>query len=63
MKLADVQAIDIHVHPKTQAMTLLQHKVLFGSDWPAIRVERWLEEFAAISAIARTFHTTRSLTR
>src|SRR5262249_8155479 len=25
--------------------TLLQDKVMFGSDWPAIGVERWLEEF------------------
>ena len=25
--------------------TLLQDKVLFGSDWPAISVERWIEEF------------------
>lgn len=25
--------------------TLLQDKAMFGSDWPAIGVERWLEEF------------------
>jgi predicted TIM-barrel fold metal-dependent hydrolase len=25
--------------------TLLQDKVLFGSDWPVISVERWMEEF------------------
>ena len=25
--------------------SLLQDKVLFGSDWPAIGVERWIEEF------------------
>ena len=25
--------------------SLLQDKALFGSDWPAIPVERWLEEF------------------
>ncbi|TAJ77642.1 4-hydroxyphenyl-beta-ketoacyl-CoA hydrolase, partial [bacterium] len=25
--------------------TVLQDKVLFGSDWPSIGVERWLEEF------------------
>ncbi len=28
-----------------QANTIIQDKVLFGSDWPAIKVERWLEEF------------------
>jgi predicted TIM-barrel fold metal-dependent hydrolase len=27
------------------AGTILQDKVLFGSDWPAIKPERWLEEF------------------
>ncbi|MBI4528403.1 MAG: amidohydrolase [Deltaproteobacteria bacterium] len=27
------------------ANTILQDKMLFGSDWPAIGVERWLEEF------------------
>jgi predicted TIM-barrel fold metal-dependent hydrolase len=27
------------------AGTILQDKCLFGSDWPAIKVERWLEEF------------------
>src|SRR5262249_60850482 len=25
--------------------TLLQDKAMFGSDWPAMVVERWLEEF------------------
>jgi len=30
------------------ANTILQDRVLFGSDWPAIKVERWLEEFAAL---------------
>lgn len=30
------------------ASTILQDKVLFGSDWPAIKVERWLEEFAEL---------------
>jgi len=30
------------------ANTILQDKVLFGSDWPAIKVERWLEEFAEL---------------
>ena len=29
--------------------TLLQDKVMFGSDWPAIGVERWLEEFQQIN--------------
>jgi predicted TIM-barrel fold metal-dependent hydrolase len=29
--------------------TLLQDKVLFGSDWPAIGVERWIEEFNQLS--------------
>lgn len=28
-----------------QVNSLLQDKALFGSDWPAISVERWLEEF------------------
>ena len=28
--------------------TILQDKVLFGSDWPSIGVERWLEEFEKI---------------
>jgi predicted TIM-barrel fold metal-dependent hydrolase len=27
------------------ATTILQDRVLFGSDWPAIPVERWIEEF------------------
>lgn len=27
------------------AGTILQDKMLFGSDWPAIKVERWMEEF------------------
>ncbi len=31
-----------------QAGTILQDKALFGSDWPAIPVERWLEEFDAL---------------
>lgn len=30
------------------ANTIIQDKVLFGSDWPAIKVERWLEEFAEL---------------
>ena len=30
------------------ANTLLRHKVLFGSDWPAITPDRWLADFAAI---------------
>jgi predicted TIM-barrel fold metal-dependent hydrolase len=29
--------------------TLLQNKAMFGSDWPAIGVERWLEEFAQLN--------------
>jgi predicted TIM-barrel fold metal-dependent hydrolase len=29
--------------------TLLQDKAMFGSDWPAIGVERWLEEFAQVN--------------
>ena len=29
----------------TYASNILQDKVLFGSDWPAIDVERWLDEF------------------
>jgi predicted TIM-barrel fold metal-dependent hydrolase len=31
-----------------QANSLLQDKVLFGSDYPLISVERWLEEFEAL---------------
>jgi len=31
-----------------QANSILQDKILFGSDWPSIGVERWLEEFAQI---------------
>ena len=27
------------------ARTLLKHKMLFGTDWPMLTVERWLEEF------------------
>ena len=27
------------------ANSILQDKVLFGSDWPSMGVERWLEEF------------------
>jgi predicted TIM-barrel fold metal-dependent hydrolase len=27
------------------ANTLLKHKVLFGSDWPVIRPDRWLSDF------------------
>lgn len=27
------------------ANTIIQDKVLFGSDWPAVGVERWLDEF------------------
>jgi len=27
------------------ANSIIQDRVLFGSDWPAISVERWLEEF------------------
>ncbi len=30
------------------ANTLLKHKMLFGSDWPAITPERWLADFAGI---------------
>lgn len=29
--------------------TLIQDKAMFGSDWPAIGVERWLEEFAQVN--------------
>jgi len=29
--------------------TLLQDKVMFGSDWPAIGVERWMEEFQQLN--------------
>jgi uncharacterized protein len=30
------------------ANTLLKHKVLFGSDWPALTPDRWLADFATI---------------
>ncbi len=30
------------------ANTIIQDRVLFGSDWPAVTPERWLEEFAAL---------------
>ena len=29
--------------------TIIQDKVMFGSDWPALSVERWMEEFNQIS--------------
>ena len=28
------------------ANTILKHKMLFGSDWPAITPDRWLKDFA-----------------
>jgi hypothetical protein len=28
--------------------SLLKHKMLFGSDWPAITPDRWLADFEAI---------------
>lgn len=31
-----------------QANSILQDKVLFGSDWPSIKPERWLTEFAEL---------------
>ena len=31
------------------ADTLLRHKMLFGSDWPAITPDRWLEDFEGIA--------------
>jgi predicted TIM-barrel fold metal-dependent hydrolase len=31
------------------AGTILQDKCLFGSDWPSIKVERWMEEFEQLS--------------
>ncbi len=31
------------------ANTLLKHKVLFGSDWPAITPDRWMADFATIN--------------
>jgi predicted TIM-barrel fold metal-dependent hydrolase len=30
------------------AKTILQDKCLFGSDWPVIQLERWLEEFESL---------------
>jgi predicted TIM-barrel fold metal-dependent hydrolase len=32
-----------------QVNSILQDKALFGSDWPAISVERWLEEFRQLN--------------
>lgn len=32
-----------------QVNTLLQDKALFGSDWPALTVERWMEEFKELN--------------
>ena len=29
--------------------SLLQDKALFGSDWPALSVERWMEEFEQLN--------------
>ena len=31
-----------------QAGTILQDKMLFGSDYPALTPERWLSDFAAL---------------
>ena len=31
-----------------QANTLLKHKVLFGSDYPVIAPDRWMNDFAAL---------------
>jgi uncharacterized protein len=31
------------------ANTMLKHKVLFGSDWPAITPDRWLSDFEKIA--------------
>jgi hypothetical protein len=31
------------------ANTMLKHKVLFGSDWPAIAPDRWLADFEKIN--------------
>jgi predicted TIM-barrel fold metal-dependent hydrolase len=28
------------------ANSILKHKMLFGSDWPAITPDRWLKDFA-----------------
>jgi predicted TIM-barrel fold metal-dependent hydrolase len=30
------------------ANTILRHKMLFGSDWPAITPDRWLQDFEAL---------------
>jgi predicted TIM-barrel fold metal-dependent hydrolase len=30
------------------ANTMLKHKMLFGSDWPAITPDRWLADFENI---------------
>ncbi len=30
------------------ANSILKHKVLFGSDWPAIAPDRWLKDFAEL---------------
>jgi len=31
------------------ANTMLKHKVLFGSDWPAITPDRWMSDFEQIN--------------
>ena len=46
------------------ANTLLQDKVLFGSDFPVITPDRWLEDFAALDikptrSAPRSSRTTR----
>ena len=30
------------------ANSMLRHKVLFGSDWPAIAPDRWLKDFESL---------------
>lgn len=31
--------------PRQYINSLLKHKMLFGSDWPVIRPDRWLSDF------------------
>jgi len=38
------------------ARTLLKNKMLFGTDWPLLSVERWQEEFAAYAFPEDTVH-------
>ena len=38
------------------ARTILKDRVLFGSDWPVLTPERWIEEFDQLGFDAPTRH-------